>query len=226
MVPKVSYSESEREQIREALIATGLELFVQQGIQHTTVEQIYTRVGISRTFFYSFFPTKGDLVVQAFYRQQPQLLAYAKKLMEDPGLSWREGAEKFFYNICYGHQSRFAIMSVEEQQELSKCLSGENRQTFQERRLTFLTELLQIFGIDTKAQTAMVIGNLAFSAAILHKAIPNTLPFLFSEVTDEMVSLQINTIVDLMEQLRIPSAAAGEENPQLLSSDAKGGRDA
>ena len=32
--------------------------------QHTTVEQIYQKVGISRSFFYSFFPTKEDLVVE------------------------------------------------------------------------------------------------------------------------------------------------------------------
>ena len=29
-----------------------------QGFQHTTVEQIYKKVGISRTFFYTFFSTK------------------------------------------------------------------------------------------------------------------------------------------------------------------------
>ena len=55
-MPKVAYSEEERVQIRQALVTTGLELMTRQGIQHTTVEQIYKAVGISRTFFYSFFP--------------------------------------------------------------------------------------------------------------------------------------------------------------------------
>ncbi|MCD7995019.1 MAG: hypothetical protein LUK37_25870 [Clostridia bacterium] len=53
-MPKIAYTEEEREQIREALIGTGLELFSGQGIRHTTVEQIYTRVGISCTFFIPF----------------------------------------------------------------------------------------------------------------------------------------------------------------------------
>lgn len=57
-MPKVGYSEKERVQIREALIAVGLDLMTKQGIQHTTVEQIYKKVGISRTFFYSFFRIK------------------------------------------------------------------------------------------------------------------------------------------------------------------------
>lgn len=77
-MPKVAYSEIDRNKIKEDLIETGLELFSKQGIQHTTVEQIYTRVGISRTFFYTFFPAKEDLVVQAFYCQQPKIW-YAEK---------------------------------------------------------------------------------------------------------------------------------------------------
>lgn len=201
-MPKIAYSETEREQIRETLIATGLELFARQGIQHTTVEQIYTHVGISRTFFYAFFPAKEDLVVQAFYRQQPQMLSYAQKLMDDPELSWRDGVGQFFHNACYGRQNRFAIMSVEEQQELSKCLSGENRRAFHERRLTFFTELLQVFGICTTPQTVMLLANLMFSAVILHKAIPGTLPFLFEEAADEMAEFQIGRLIDYMETLR------------------------
>ena len=64
-MPKVAYSEEDRERIRTQLVAVGLELMAKQGIQHTTVEQIYQAVGISRTFFYSFFPTKEDLIVES-----------------------------------------------------------------------------------------------------------------------------------------------------------------
>ena len=51
-MPRVAYSEKDRERIRMELVAVGLELMAKQGIQHTTVEQIYKKVGISRTFFY------------------------------------------------------------------------------------------------------------------------------------------------------------------------------
>ena len=57
-MPRVSYSEEDRERIRAALISVGLELMAKQGIQHTTVEQVYKKVGISRSFFYSFFQQK------------------------------------------------------------------------------------------------------------------------------------------------------------------------
>ena len=111
-MPKVAYSEESRENIRNALVAVGLELMAKQGIQHTTVEQIYKRVGISRTFFYSFFPTKEDLVVETLYLQQPKIIAYVKKLMSDPALSWREAVRQFLYSCCYGEKNGIAILTI------------------------------------------------------------------------------------------------------------------
>ncbi len=65
-MPKIAYSEMDRNKIKEDLIETGLELFSKQGIQHTTAEQIYTRVGISRTFFYTFSRQKRIWLYRSF----------------------------------------------------------------------------------------------------------------------------------------------------------------
>ena len=100
-MPKVAYSEQDRAQIRQALVAKALELMACQGIQHTTVEQIYRAVGISRTFFYSFFPTKEDLIVETLYLQQPRIIAYAQSLMADPSLSWKDAVQTFLRTCCY-----------------------------------------------------------------------------------------------------------------------------
>lgn len=59
-----AYSHKEKEIVREKLIQCGLELMAKQGIAHTTVEQVYQQVGISRTFFYSFFNSKEDLLLK------------------------------------------------------------------------------------------------------------------------------------------------------------------
>ena len=97
-MPRVAYSEADRERIRAELVAVGLELMAKQGIQHTTVEQVYKRVGISRTFFYSFFSTKEELVLETLYWQQPKILAYVQKLMAGPSLSWRDAVKKFLHD--------------------------------------------------------------------------------------------------------------------------------
>ena len=127
-MPKVAYSEEEREEIRTQLIAVGLELMAKQGIQHTTVQQIYERVGISRTFFYSFFSTKEDFIVEMLYVQQPRIVAYARKLMKDSRLSWRDAVKEFLYSCCYGEKNGIAVLTIEEQQLVFKRLSREQYQ--------------------------------------------------------------------------------------------------
>ena len=99
-MPKVAYSEEDRERIKTELITVGLELMAKQGIQHTTVEQIYKKVGISRTFFYSFFAAKEDLIVETLYLQQPKIIEHVQRLMADPALSWRDAVKQFLYACC------------------------------------------------------------------------------------------------------------------------------
>ena len=58
-MPKVAYSEAEKAQVREALLTKGLELLAKQGIQHTTVEQIYKAEESLAHSSILFFPQKS-----------------------------------------------------------------------------------------------------------------------------------------------------------------------
>ena len=146
-MPKVAYSKEDRERIRNALVSVGLELMAKQGIQHTTVEQIYKKVGISRTFFYSFFTTKEDLIVETLYLQQPKIIAYVKSLMDDPTLSWQEAVKKFLYTCCYGEENGIAVLTIEEQQLIFRHLSPESYRVFREKQLRLFGQILEAFGI-------------------------------------------------------------------------------
>ena len=203
-MPKVAYSEEDRARIRAALISAGLELMARQGIQHTTVEQIYRRVGISRTFFYSFFPTKEGLVVETLYLQQPKILAHVQELMGDPALSWREAVRKFLYDCCYGEKNGIAVLTVEEQQMLFKRLSKENYQMFREKQLRLFGQILEGFGIRATPARVALFTNLCLAVMVIRRAIPDTLPLLVPEAADETVDFQIEAIVDALERLREP----------------------
>ena len=56
-----SYSDKEREQVKEALLITVLESIVNQGLVHSSIAILCEKVGISKTFFYSFFSSKEEL---------------------------------------------------------------------------------------------------------------------------------------------------------------------
>ena len=208
-MPKVAYSEAERAHIREVLIAAALEQLAKHGMQHMTVEQVYRAAGISRTFFYSFFPTKEDLVVEALYMQQPKVLAYARRLLADPGLSWREAVRRFILECCYGERYGIAVLSVEEQQLIFRRLSPESRRLFRERQQSLFAQILEAFGVEACPARTALFTNLCLAAIVIRRAIPATLPLFVPEAADEAVHFQVDAIVDALERLKgLPAGEA------------------
>ena len=201
-MPKVGYSAQEREHIRESLVATALELMARQGIQHTTVEQIYQAVGISRTFFYTFFSTKEDLIVETLYLQQPRVLSYARSLMADPGLSWREGVRRFLHSCCYGEQNGIAVLTIEEQQMIFRRLPPESRRVFREKQAKLFGGILECFGVRAHRERVSLFTNLSLTVMIVRRGIPGSLPLLVPEAVDQTIAVQIEGIVDCLERLR------------------------
>ena len=201
-MPKVAYSEAQREQIRRDLVAAGLELMTRQGIQHTTVEQIYKKVGISRSFFYTFFATKEDLVVEMLYLQQPRVLEYARQLLADPANSWRQAVTRFIEDCCYGEQNGIAVLTVEQQQKLFRRLSPARYRDFRQRQQMLFGQLLAIFGVRPEGERVSLFTNLCLTVMVVRRAIPGSLPLLVPEASDATVRVQIESIVNWLDGLR------------------------
>lgn len=180
-------------------MTTVIQCIADRGLIHSSIDVLCKKVGISKTFFYSFFSSKEELVLHALRYQQPKLLQYARSLMEDPGLSWRVGVEIFLKNCCYGAKSGVAVLSIEEEQQVRRCLSEENFQAFRQDQVSFYGKLLAIFGLPMESIDPRLFGNLALSMMMVHKAIPDTMPFLFPEVAEDMVEFQVRVLVDEME---------------------------
>ena len=206
-MPRVAYSEEDRERIRTALITVGLELMAKQGMQHTTVEQVYKKVGISRTFFYSFFPTKEDSVLETLYWQQPRIIKYVQKLMSDPALKWRDAVKKFLHDCCYGEKNGIAVLTMEEQQLIFKRLSKESYQVFRQKQRQLFGKILEIFGIKADAGRINLFTNLSLTVMIIRRALPNALPLFVPEATDETVDVQLEAIVDVLEKMKTASGS-------------------
>ena len=197
-----AYSDEERAQVKDALMAAMIQCIVDRGLIHRSIATLCGKVGISKTFFYSFFSSKEELVYHALRYQQPRLLDYARQLMEDPTRSWRAGVETFLKNCCYGAKSGVAVLSIEEEQQVRRCLSEENFQAFRQDQISFYGKLLSIFGLPTDGIDPRLFGNLALAMMMVHKAIPDTMPFLFPEVAEDMVDFQVKALVDEMERIR------------------------
>ena len=183
-------------------MAVGLDLMTKQGIQHTTVEQIYQKVGISRSFFYSFFPTKEDLVVEMLYLQQPRIVEFARQLLHSSELDWRQAVTRFLHACCYGEQNGIAVLTVEEQQKIFRRLSPESYQSFREKQQRLFGQLLEVFGVRPEPDRISLFTNLCLAIMVIQRAIPGSLPLLVPEAADATIDVQINAIVDWLASLR------------------------
>ena len=140
--------------------------------------------------------------METLYLQQPRVLAYARKLMADPGLSWRDAVRTFLYTCCYGEKNGIAVLTVEEQQTMFRRLSQESYQIFRERQAKLFGDILECFGIKADKTRISLFINLSLTAMIVRRAIPHTLPLFVPEVADETAAFQVNAIVDYLESLR------------------------
>ena len=71
--------------------------------------------------------------------------------------------------------------------------------------------LLAVFGLPADCIDPCLFGNPALAMMMVHKAIPDTMPFLFPEVADQMVDFQVKALVDEMERI--------QENAQQVKQD-------
>lgn len=201
-MPRKSYSIEERQQVKEALMTTVLQCIIDRGLIHSSIDILCRKVGISKTFFYTFFSSKEELVIHALRYQQPKLIRYAQSLMDDSNLSWREGVKIFLKNCCYGAKNGVAVLSIEEEKEIFRCLSAENYNAFQQEQIIFYSKLLSVFGLPMNSIDPRLFGNMALSMMMVYKAIPDTMPFLFAEVAEDMVEFQVNALIDEMERVK------------------------
>ena len=85
---KKTYTVQDREDIRERLLDLGQRSFSQKGYREASLKEIYEAVGISKAFFYTFFPSKEALAIQVLRRQRTKMLERARKVAQESA-SWR-----------------------------------------------------------------------------------------------------------------------------------------
>ena len=118
-----AYSEEERESIRVGLMDRAMTLFSEKGIRDTNIDEIYALLGISKTFFYSFFPSKSHLAISIAEREMTRI----GKLFRDN--VWEYGAEngmrETFREVVSG---RYYVLSMDDQAYLRSQMTRSGSQ--------------------------------------------------------------------------------------------------
>jgi AcrR family transcriptional regulator len=118
-VPTETLRERKRRAVQAELVAVAQELFVQNGYESTTVEQIAAGVGISVRTFFRYFPSKEALVLGKYEQLGDELSGRfcSRSTRESVWVSLRR---MFDYVIEYAAKDR----SSERMREIDRIVNG------------------------------------------------------------------------------------------------------
>ena len=83
-----------------------------------------------------------------------------------------------------------------------KAYSEEDRVQVRNALMTTMIQCIADRGLIHSSIDPRLFGNLALSMMMVHKAIPDTMPFLFPEVAEDMVDFQVRALMDEMERVK------------------------
>lgn len=193
-----AYSEEERESIRVGLMDRAMALFSEKGIRDTNIDEIYAPLGISKTFFYSFFPTKSHLATSIVERE----MARIGELFRDN--VWKYGAEngmrETFREVISG---RYYVLSMDDQAYLRGQMTEEDLMRFRNDVIVLFSDILYTVGVPASSLDPRVFCNLVMSVLTTRMADEDSLVLTYPEASEDATDIQIETLVSLVMGKRV-----------------------
>lgn len=201
-----AYSPQQRADVRAALVQTAVRSIAGQGMVHTTIDMLCKEAGISKTFFYTFFPGKEALAIQVLCRQRTTMLERAREVVRAaPG--WRAGLERVFDLFFHGSQNGVFTLELEDVQHLFRHMTPEEQREFWEGLSEFYRALLALWDIPASQQEYQLVQNMVSTLLLAyHSRLYASLPFA-PGLEEETMSLQVKLIIDYLEDLHRQHAA-------------------
>ena len=135
------FTESERERIREQLVAEGRELFAQYGLKKTTISDLTEPIGIANGTFYQFFDSKTDLYVEVLEREGDQIAPRILSPLEeydDPERAIKEFLTALMDEIETNPLVRRLVVEPEEMRMLREYHTDEELAEDREESLQYI----------------------------------------------------------------------------------------
>ena len=150
------FTEAERTEYREKMLAAGFDLLKQYGMTHMSVAKITEAAGIGVSTFYNFFPSKEAYVYEVLqYRRKmiPELIKMALNGKEKAGPAETRNYLKIMIDEDY---SIFPSLSPEDEKRLLEMLPEQVRPDLQKETRTSMMFFQQMEGIRSDVNIALV----------------------------------------------------------------------
>ena len=195
-----AYTREERESIRDGMIRRSVRVFAEKGLRNASLEDVYVLEGISKTFFYTFFPSKSSLIAEVFSSQSSEMLDVLRKNVWDYGAV--NGMRETLSDVLDG---RWFIASFDDQTYLRDIMSEEEFNAFKNDRIVLFADILNIIGVPVSRLDPRVFYNMLMSVVWTCCSHQSSMPFLYGEVARSSSDIQIERLVEYVSSLRVDS---------------------
>ena len=193
-----AYSEEERGLIRSRLMDVAAALFKEKGIRDTNIDEIYTPVGISKTFFYSFFPSKAVLAIAIMKEGMGGIGDLFRRNVWEYGAE--NGIRETFSEVISGG---FYIPGEDDQVYIREHLSEQELIGFQNDLVVLFSDMLYTVGVPASKLDPRVVCNMTMSVLTTRMTEGRRMLLTFAETADNTSSLQIKSLVALVLENRV-----------------------
>lgn len=193
-----AYSEEERERIRAGLMDRAVALFTERGIRDTNIDEIYVPLGISKTFFYSFFPSKSHLAVTIAEREMARIGDSFRRNVWEYGAE--NGMRETFREVVSG---RYYILSMDDQAYLRSQMTEVDLMRFRSDVIVLFSDMLYTVGVPASSLDPRVFCNLVMSVLMSLMADEGSLVLTYPEASDESRDIQLESLVSLVMGKRV-----------------------
>ena len=150
------FTEAERAEYREKMLAAGFDLLKQYGMTHMSVAKITEAAGIGVSTFYNFFPSKEAYVYDVMEYRKRMIPVFIKKALN--GIEKAGPAEtRNYLKIMIDEDYRiFPSLSPEDEKRLLEMLPEQVRPDLQKETRTSMMFFQQMEGIRSDVNIALV----------------------------------------------------------------------
>ena len=139
----VGLRERKRRQTRERIVAAGLNLFIENGYEATTLDMIAEAAGISRRTFFHYFKSKDDILLARDGSNFPQALRTAM-LAQSPDQTPLAAARDCFLGLASRYETRQSVI-VDRLLRSTEALRARKSALFVEVEQTLFDAMSEIW---------------------------------------------------------------------------------
>jgi len=153
--------ERKRRETRQRIAEAGLRLFLANGYESTTLDEIAESAGISRRTFFSYFESKDDIVI--FWQNASWAALYADLLKSSPDLRPLDAVR----DVMVKHSLRYTteeMTSIDRLMRSSETLLARKQTFYAEQELALFATLCEVWRQPERRMALRMVAMVSIGA--------------------------------------------------------------